>query len=229
MDFPSTKPASQRLFPVYTGFFVGVLILSNILAVKMVQLGPFVFDGGTMLFPLSYIFGDVLTEVYGFKKARSAIWTGFVVLMVMVASIWLVGLLPACDDWKLQAAYDSILLQMPRIASASMAGYFVGAYTNSVVLSILKVRTKGRFLWLRTIGSTLVGQFCDSSIFVFIAFAGLYPCNTLMTMALSNYLFKTAIEAAFTPATYLVVKFTKKQEKIDVFDDNEKYKPFPGC
>lgn len=228
MDSPRAQPENSRLLPVYTGCFVGVLVLSNILAAKMVRLGPFVFDGGTLLFPLSYIFGDVLTEVYGYKKARSVIWTGFAMLVVAAASIRGVGALPAATGWTLQDSFDAVLLQMPRIAAASIAGYFVGEYSNSVVLSALKVRTGGRHLWLRTICSTLAGQLLDSAVFVAAAFAGLYPARTLVVMAASNYLFKTLIEAAFTPVTYAVVALTKKKEGADAFDSGERYNPLPG-
>lgn len=224
----STQPEKNRLLLLYTGGFVGVLVLSNILAVKMVQLGPFVFDGGTLLFPLSYIFGDVLTEVYGYKKARTVIWTGFAVLLTMSASIWLVSILPSVDEWDLQESFDAILLQMPRIAGASILGYFIGEYSNSVVLSKLKVKTNGKHLWLRTISSTLVGQLLDSVIFVTIAFAGLYPISILITMAISNYLLKTVIEILFTPITYAVINTTKRIEGIDTFDNGENYNPLPN-
>ncbi|AEE16741.1 queuosine precursor transporter [Treponema brennaborense] len=224
----SSVPAVNRLLPVYTGIFVGVLILSNILASKMVQLGPFVFDGGTLLFPLSYIFGDVLTEVYGYKQSRKVIWTGFAMLVIMTVNIWIIGLLPAESSWTLQEAFAGILMQMPRIAAASIIGYFAGEYSNSVVLSVVKVKTGGKHLWMRTISSTLVGELLDSALFVVIAFAGLYEANVLIVMALSNYLFKTVIEIVFTPVTYAVVGFTKKIERADAFDYGERYNPLPG-
>jgi uncharacterized integral membrane protein (TIGR00697 family) len=217
----------MRFLPVLSGLFTGVLVLSNILASKMVQLGPFVFDGGTLLFPLSYIFGDVLTEVYGYRQSRKVIWTGFAMLLVMTVNIWIVGLLPAESSWTLQGAYDSLLLLMPRIALASIIGYFAGEYSNSVVLSKLKIRTQGRYLWVRTIGSTLVGEGIDSFLFVGISFAGLYDPKVLVVMALSNYVFKTCIEVCFTPLTYLATGFIKKHEAIDVYDYGETYNPLP--
>lgn len=222
-----TAPAGTRFLPVLTGLFVGVLILSNVLASKMVQLGPFVFDGGTLLFPLSYIFGDVLVEVYGYRESRKVIWTGFVMLILMALNVWLIGALPAEAGWKFQGDFDNILLQMPRIVLASVAGYLVGEWSNSVVLSRLKVATGGRWLWMRTIGSTLVGQALDSALFVGIAFAGLYPTGVLVTMAASNYLFKTVIEACFTPLTYRAVGFIKKGEGLDAFDRDVSYSPLP--
>ena len=224
----NTQGSPFRLLPIISIIFVGVLILSNILATKMVQLGPFVFDGGTLLFPISYIFGDVLTEVYGYKQSRKVIWTGFAMLILATLNIWIIGALPAEESWTLQSDFNNILLQMPRIAIASILGYFSGEYSNSVVLSKLKVHTKGKHLWMRTIGSTLVGELLDSVIFVAVAFAGIYDTSVLIVMAFSNYLFKTCIEAVFTPITYAVIAFTKKQEQIDVFDIGETYNPLPG-
>jgi len=220
--------AKKKFLPVITGLFVGVLVLSNILAAKMVQLGPFIFDGGTLLFPLSYIFGDVLTEVYGYKDSRKVIWTGLAVLILMAFNIWLIGMLPAEPGWGLQKDYNNILMIVPRIVLASSIAYFFGEYSNSVVLSRLKILSKGKHLWLRTIGSTLVGQLFDSALFVAIAFSGLYPNTVLVAMFLSNYLFKTVIEVLFTPFTYAVVGFVKKTEKSDAYDYNETYNPLPA-
>jgi|APHig6443718053_1056840.scaffolds.fasta_scaffold29471_2 uncharacterized integral membrane protein (TIGR00697 family) len=219
--------AGSRFLPVITGLFVGILILSNILASKMVHLGPFVFDGGTLLFPLSYIFGDILTEVYGYKASRKVIWTGLAMLVLMAVNIWIIGALPADPNWTLQKDFNNILMQMPRIVLASIIAYFAGEWSNSVVLSRLKVQTKGKMLWVRTIGSTLVGEFLDSILFVAIAFAGLYPVEILALMAFSNYLFKTVIEIAFTPFTYLIVGFVKKRERTDIYDYGERYNPLP--
>ncbi|UTY30084.1 VUT family protein [Treponema putidum] len=214
--------------PVISGLFVGVLVLSNILAAKMVQLGPFVFDGGTLLFPFSYIFGDVLAEVYGYRASRKVIWTGFFMLLIMGLNIWLISVLPAESEWVFQQDFDNILLQMPRISAGSLCGYFIGEYSNSVVLSKLKVITRGKHLWLRTISSTLIGEFFDSAVFVAIAFLGLYSIDVLIIMAFSNYLFKTLIEVIFTPFTYRIIAFVKKHEKIDVYDYNVSYNPLPG-
>ncbi len=227
MDGHPMGEGKTRLLPVITGLFVGVLILSNILAAKMVKLGPFVFDGGTLLFPLSYIFGDVLTEVYGYRQSRKVIWTGLAALVLMSLNIWLIGALPADPGWKLQKAWDDILSTVPRIALASVLGYFAGEWSNSVVLSRMKILTKGRWLWTRTIGSTLVGEFADTLLFVTVAFAGSYPGSVLAAMFFSNYLFKCAIEAAFTPLTYRVVAFVKKREDVDAYDLGERYNPLP--
>ena len=217
----------KNFLPIITGLFVGVLILSNILASKMVRIGPFVFDGGTLLFPFSYIFGDILTEVYGYRESRKVIWTGLAMLVFMTVNIWLIGLLPAEASWTFQTDFDNILLQMPRIVLASVIAYFAGEYSNSVILSKMKVALDGKHLWARTIGSTVVGQFLDSMLFVAIAFLGLYPFGILAAMAFSNYLFKTVIEVVFTPLTYLVIGYVKKEEQTDTFDHGERYNPLP--
>lgn len=156
------------------------------------------------------------------------IWTGFAVLILMTANTWLIGVLPAEESWTFQTAYETILMQMPRIVLASIIAYFLGEYVNSVVLSKMKILTRGRFLWIRTISSTLAGQIFDTAIFVFIAFAGLYPGKILLIMAVSNYLFKTGIEAACTPFTYAAVHFLKTREECDIYDYGVRYNPFPG-
>ncbi len=231
-ESPSHQPeetacAGTRFLPVLTGLFVGILILSNVLASKMVRLGPFVFDGGTLLFPLSYIFGDLLAEVYGYRESRKVIWTGFFTLLLMALNVWLVGSLPADESWLFQRDFENVLMQMPRIVLASVVAYLVGEWSNSVVLSRMKVAMGGRRLWMRTIGSTVVGQALDSALFVAIAFAGLYPSDVLVVMFASNYLFKTAIEAAFTPLTYIAVGYVKKAEGRDTYDRNVGYSPLP--
>ena len=217
----------KNFLPVLSGLFIGVLVLSNILAVKMIQIGPFVFDGGTLLFPFSYIFGDVLTEVYGYRDTRKIIWTGFIVLIFMACNIWIISVLPAEGSWNLQNDFNNILLQMPRISVGSICGYLVGAYSNSAILSKMKLLTKGRYRWMRTIGSTVVGELVDSAIFVAIAFSGLYDSSVLIVMVFSNYLFKTMIEVVCTPFTYAVVGFFKRYEHIDTFDYDVRYNPLP--
>ncbi len=217
----------KNFLPVLSGLFIGVLLLSNILAAKMVQIGPFVFDGGTLLFPFSYIFGDVLVEVYGYKDTRNVIWTGFAMLIFMALQIWFIGMLPAEGSWQLQSDFNNILLQMPRITAGSMCGYFMGSYSNAAILSKMKIITQGKHLWMRTITSTIVGEFLDSIIFVLIAFGGVYSTGILAIMAFSNYLFKTVIEIVFTPLTYGIVHFFKKHDNIDTFDYGVSYNPLP--
>lgn len=219
---------NRDLLPCISGLFVGVLILSNILSSKMISIWGFSFDGGTLLFPLSYIFGDVLTEVYGYKASRRVIWTGFFMLLIMSVNIYMISSLPAHSEWTMQGDFDNILLQMPRLAIASLIAYFIGEYTNSVVLSKMKVITQGKYLWMRTIGSTLVGEGLDTVIFVLIAFLGLYSTGVLFNIMLSNYLFKTLIEVIFTPITYKIISFVKQKENLDTYDYNVQYNPLLG-
>ena len=207
-------------------FFVSVLLISNIASAKIVDLRWFTFDGGTLLFPLSYIFGDILTEVYGYKKARGVIWLGFFMALLMSLVFIIVGKLPSASGWNNQNAYDLILGLTPRIVIASLIAYSVGEFSNSFVLAKMKIWTKGKWLWTRTIGSTIVGEFLDSIIFILIAFWGILPNSLLLTLIISNYIFKTSVEILFTPITYKVVKFLKKKEQEDYYDTNTNFNPF---
>lgn len=210
-------------------FFVSVLLISNIASTKIVDLGWFTFDGGTLLFPLSYIFGDILTEVYGYRSSRSVIWLGFFSALLMSVVLIVVGLLPPAPDWNNQAAYDAILGLTPRIVAASLTAYFCGEFANSFILAKMKILTKGRWLWMRTIGSTVVGELVDSAIFIFIAFAGALPNSLILALILSNYIFKTGVEIIFTPITYRVVKFLKRSEHEDYYDYDTDFNPFAGA
>ena len=214
-----------RYLDVITAAFVAVLIISNVASSKIVQFGPFGFDGGTLLFPLSYIFSDILTEVYGYARARRVVWIGFTCILLMAAVFMVVGRLPPAADWGNQAAYDAILGLTPRIVLASVLAYLAGSFSNDVILAKLKVRTNGKWLWMRTIGSTLVGELLDSALFVVIAFWGVLPTSLLITVAVSNYIFKTLVEVAFTPATYRVVKFLKRTEQEDHYDRDTDFNP----
>lgn len=209
-----------------SAIFVTVLIVSNIVSAKIVSVNGFVFDGGTLLFPLSYIFGDVLTEVYGYKNSRKVIWLGFACTALACATIMLVGVLPAASDWHNQSAYDAILGLTPRIVLASLIAFLAGEFANSYVLAKLKVKMSGKYLWVRTIGSTLVGELLDSAIFISIAFVGVFEIRTIISLIIFNYIFKTLVEIAFTPITYKVVNFLKKQEKEDCYDINTDFNPF---
>lgn len=206
-------------------FFVAVLLISNIASTKIVQLGVLTFDGGTLLFPLSYIFADILTEVYGFARARRVIWLGFFCAAMMSLILYVVGTLPAAADWGNQGAYDLILGQAPRIVAASLLAYLCGEFVNSYILAKMKVWTAGKWLWARTIGSTLVGELVDSTIFILVAFSGLLPSNILVALIISNYVFKTAIEILFTPATYAIVRYLKRTEHEDHFDRDTNFNP----
>jgi uncharacterized integral membrane protein (TIGR00697 family) len=215
-----------KYFDIIMALFVAVLLISNLASTKILSLGVFTFDGGTLLFPLSYIFGDILTEVYGYQRARKVIWTGFGAAILMSLVLWVVQILPPAADWHNQEAFESLLGFVPRIVLASLIAYFAGAFSNAFLLSKLKIRTKGKYLWVRTIGSTLLGEGIDTIIFCMVAFYGLFPNEVLVAIIVSNYLFKTGVEVIFTPATYAIVSFLKKQEQVDVYDRGISYNPF---
>ncbi len=215
-----------KYLDIITVIFVAVLLISNIASTKLAKIGFMVLDGGTILFPLSYIFNDVLTEVYGYKNSRRVIWLGFASALLMSLVLIVVGLLPSADGWNNQDAYMKILGQAPRIVAASLAAYFVGEFANSYILAKMKIKTKGKWLWMRTIGSTLVGELLDSLIFVIIAFAGTIPTNLLIDLIIFNYIFKTSVEVVFTPLTYLIINKLKQKESADYYDLKTNFNPF---
>lgn len=217
---------SFKYYEIILGMFVAVLLISNVASAKILDLGPFTFDGGTILFPISYIFGDILTEVYGYRNSRRVIWTGFFAALLMSVTFIIVGKLPPAADWGNQEAYDKILGLTPRIVIASLAAYFAGEFSNSFTLAKMKILTRGKWLWSRTIGSTIIGEGVDTLLFVMIAFSGILPSSLLWTVIISNYVFKVGFEAAFTPLTYIVVQFLKKKEGIDTYDYQTKFNPF---
>jgi uncharacterized integral membrane protein (TIGR00697 family) len=225
--------------------FVAVLIISNVASsAKIVDLGfslfgvlgipplPLAFDGGTLLFPLSYVFADILTEVYGFRAGRRVIWTGFAALALGSAAFFLLRALPGNAEWESYAgaaAYDAILggISSGGIALASLLGYWVGEFSNSVILSRMKVLMEGRRLWMRTIGSTLAGEFLDSLVFVLIAsLAGVFAWNLFLSLVLTNYLLKCGVEILMTPVTYGAVHALKRAEGVDTYDRGIRYSPF---
>lgn len=216
----------RNYLAIITGLFVAVLCISNVASTKIVQMGPLAFDGGTLLFPLSYIFGDILTEVYGYQQSRRVIWTGFSALVLMAGVFTIVGKLPPAAGWDLQPSYEAILLTTPRIVVASLIAYFAGEFANSVIMSRMKVLTQGRWLWTRTIGSTLVGEMVDTLIFVTIAFYGLLPDGLLMAVMFSNYAFKVGVEVLATPITYYLTGLLKRVDGVDVYDWQVDYNPF---
>jgi len=219
----------QKIFrhlDTITALFVAILIISNIASTKILNLGFFTFDGGTIIFPLSYIFGDILTEVYGYKRSRKVIWIGFFCTALMALTFWIVGILPAAGGWNNQDAYDKILGATFRIVFASLVAYFGGEFSNSFVLAKMKIFTKGRFLWTRTIGSTVVGELVDTCIFVLVAFWGVIPNFLLLSVLVSNYIFKTGVEVLFTPLTYKIVKWLKREESEDYYDVGTNFNPF---
>jgi uncharacterized integral membrane protein (TIGR00697 family) len=214
---------SHRLV-IFIALFITCLITANVIAVKIISLGPFFLPAAIFIFPLSYIIGDVLTEVYGYRLARRVIWLGFLCNLVFVFFVWLGQMLPAAPFWEGQEAYQRILGYTPRLLAASFLGYLVGEFANSFILSKMKIMTKGRWLWSRTIGSTIVGQGLDTSIFITVAFIG--TPSFMPIMILYHWLAKTLIEALATPLTYVIVNSMKKREAIDTYDYDTRFNPF---
>lgn len=212
-------------FLLIVATFITCLITANIIAVKLVDLGGLIVDAGIVIFPISYIVGDVLTEVYGFRQARRVIWLGFLCNLIVVIGIVVGQALPAAGFWEAQDAYDRILGYTPRILIASFIAFLVGEFANSYVLARMKVATQGRWLWSRTITSTIVGQGFDSVIFIFIAFWGTSPNEALISSMVTQWLFKVAYEALATPLTYVVVNFVKRKENLDVYDEGISFNP----
>jgi queuosine precursor transporter len=215
-----------KYIDLITGLFVAVLLISNIASTKIIDIWKFTFDGGTILFPLSYIFGDILTEVYGYRQSRRVIWIGFASAFLMSAILGLIGFIQPAEGWEMQEAYMAILGQTPRIVAASLIAYFAGEFSNSYILARMKVLTRGRWLAARTIGSTIAGQGVDTIIFVTAAFFGVYPNSLLLLIIISNYIFKVLMEAALTPVTYKIVGSLKKAERVDHYDRDTDFNPF---
>jgi len=228
-----------RYFDIIMAVFVTVLIVSNIASsAKIVDWGfsilgvPMAFDAGTILFPVSYIFGDILTEVYGYKNSRRVIWAGFACLALSAVIFWIVRVLPGEAQWQQyagDAAYLAILGGMSSggIVLASLTGYWSGEFSNSFTLAKMKILTNGRWLWMRTIGSTLVGELVDTVVFVVVAsLFGVFPWSLFLTLTVTNYLFKVGVEVLMTPLTYLVVRGLKKAENEDYYDRETDFNPF---
>jgi uncharacterized integral membrane protein (TIGR00697 family) len=215
-----------KYLDLITASFVAVLLISNIASTKILDLRWFTFDGGTILFPLAYIFGDILTEVYGYARSRRVIWTGFFWIAVAAGTFYLVDRLPAAGEYEYQESFHNILGQTPRIVLASLVAFLAGEFVNSVILAKMKVRTEGRALWSRALGSTVFGQALDTAIFLAIAFGGVFSTATMIDIFRSNYLFKVGIEIAFLPLTYLIVNYLKRAEGVDTFDRHTDFNPF---
>ena len=234
LDSQEGAAARFRYFPYVMAAFVAILLLSNIIGASKPSYvvlpggAQWAFGAGVLFFPVSYVIGDVLTEVYGYANARRVIWTGFAALAFMAFMAAVVVALPPAEDWPGQEAYEFVFGNSWRIVLASMAAFWAGEFANSFVLARMKVWTKGRMLWTRTIGSTVVGQGLDSLIFYPLAFYGLagWPIEQLWQVVLSQWLIKTAWEALLTPVTYLVVGFLKRREGVEVFDTATNFSPF---
>ena len=212
-------------FVLVVAIFITCLITANITAVKLVSVFGSVLPAGIIIFPISYIFGDVLTEVYGYRQARRVIWLGFFCNLTAVVAIWIGQMLPSASFWDGQAAYERILGYTPRLLMASFLAYLAGEFANSFVLAKMKIATKGRWLWTRTIGSTLVGEGLDSLVFMTLAFIGTIPVIALASGIITQWLVKSAYETVGTPLTYLVVNFLKRVEGKDVYDYETRFNP----
>lgn len=238
---PSTTPQRFRYFDIVMAAFVTVLLLSNIIgAAKLSALpmnwwpdgwwpapdGMFIFGAGILFFPLSYVIGDVLTEVYGYARARRVIWVGFAAMVFMAFMSWAVVAMPPADSWTGQSAYEQVFGLVPRIVLASIVAFWAGEFVNSFVMAKMKIWTQGKALWSRTIGSTVVGQGVDSLLFYPIAFLGIWETRDVLLVMVTNWALKVLWEAALTPVTYVVVGWLKRREGVDLFDSDTDFSPF---
>lgn len=213
---PDSRPhyaeSEQRLYPYVLAVFVAVLLISNIAATKLIAIGPLITDGGAFLFPLAYILGDILAEVYGWRSARRAIITGFALSILAAATFYVVQIAPPADAYTNQAAFEAVLGFVPRIVLASVLGYLVGQLLNAYVLVRIKARTKERHLWARLLGSTVVGELADTLVFCTVAFYGVITGAEFLNYVLVGYLYKTGVEVLFLPVTYRVIAAIKRRE-----------------
>ncbi|MCL2140907.1 MAG: queuosine precursor transporter [Dehalococcoidia bacterium] len=215
--------STNRLLVIAT-LSVSCLITANIIAVKLISFGPMVLPAAVIVFPISYLFGDIITEVYGFHWTRRIIWLGFACNLIFVFFSWLAGVLPVATAWEGQDAYNSILGYTPRILLASFAGYLVGEFTNSYIMARLKITTRGRWLWLRTISSTIVGEGLDTTLFIVIAFIATPAFTPLMI--LYHWASKVLIEVLATPLVYRIVAYLKRKDNLDTYDHKTNFNPF---
>lgn len=219
--------STYKYLDLITALFATLLIVSNFASTRIIHLGwGMSFDAGTLMFPFTYIFNDLLTEVYGYSRSRRVIWIGFMALVISALSLGLVGLFPPAEGWEMAESWDAIMGLVPRIVGASLVAYFVGEFVNSYVLAKMKVKTKGRFLGLRLIGSTAIGQIFDTLVFASIAFIGVMEWDLWMTLVISNYIFKVGVEVVLLPVTCLIISKVKKGENSDVYDYKTKFSPF---
>jgi queuosine precursor transporter len=225
MPIASSNKTAFAFLPVLTGLFTATLLISNALNSKVIRVGPLPFTGGLIMFPLAALFGDVLTEVYGYAESRKVIWTGLGSLVLFVVMIEICGVMPADPLWTHQAAYDAILGAVPRIVAASLTAYFVGEFSNSYVLAKTKIRTHGSLMFLRFVFSTVVGQFIDSATFVLVAFAGRMPPGQMVLVAVTGWAIMVLWEIAALPVTLPLVRALKRHEGVDYFDIGTNFNP----
>ena len=216
-----------RYFDFVMAAFCVVLVLSNVVgAAKVAQIGALTFGAGILFFPISYVLGDVLTEVYGYARARRVIWAGFAATIFAAAMCWVIVIMPPAPGWENQSVYEAAFGQVWRIVGASVCAFWAGEFVNSYVLARMKLWTRGRMLWSRTIGSTVIGQGIDSLIFYPLAFLGVWTTEQVLTVMVTNWLLKVSWEVVLTPVTYAVVGFLKRREGVDVFDEGTDFTPF---
>ncbi len=218
-----------RHLDILINLFVVALMVSNLVAGKIIAIGDLRVSGAQLLFPVTYIFGDIFTEVYGYAASRRAIWTGFVASAVLAGMGLIVVALPPAPEWHDQAAFEKVFYTVPRIVAGSLLAYWCGEFANAFVMAKLKLVTQGRHLWVRTIGSTAVGQFVDTIIVMLFVFGGKVDWGTLLTLIGSGYVFKVAYEVAATPLTYLIVNGLKRLEGVDIFDRSTDFNPFAAA
>jgi hypothetical protein len=219
-------PRIYKYYDLLASIFIVVLVISNLVGQKICAFGPFRVSGAQLLFPITYIFGDIFTEVYGYGGSRRVIWIGFVANAFLAILGNVIVALPAAPEWKNQEAFAIVFHQVPRLVIASLIAYWCGEFANSFTLAKMKLITKGRYLWTRTVGSTVVGQFIDTVILVLIAFSGEVSGPGMVRLMLSAYLFKVIYEVLATPVTYWIVGFLKRTEGVDTFDYKTRFTPF---
>jgi queuosine precursor transporter len=223
----SPEMRTYKYFDFVMAGFVTILLCSNFIgAAKVTQIGGVTFGAGILFFPISYIFGDILTEVYGYARARKVVWSGFAALLFASFMSWFIVTIPPAPGWPNQAAYEVAFGQAPRIALSSLVAFWAGEFSNSFVLAKMKLKTEGKFLWMRTIGSTIVGEGVDSLIFYPLAFGGLWAHDTVVQVMVTNYLLKVLWEVVNTPITYKIVAFLKRAEHEDYYDRDTNFTPF---
>jgi len=215
-----------RYLDALTTAFVVVLLVSNLLAQKVIRVGPWETSGAMVLFPITYIFGDIFTEIYGYAASRRAIWLGFFGTGLLYAVSALVIALPADPDWHNQAAFIAVFGILPRVLISSLIAYWAGEFANSFTMAKLKLITKGKWLWTRTVGSTVVGQAVDTTLVILIMFVGKFSAHKLVLIIVTGYLLKVAYEVLATPLTYLVINWLKRAEHVDTFDTHTNFNPF---
>ena len=222
-----SAPRAYRFYDLIMACFVTILLCTNLIgASKVVTLKGFTFGAGILFFPISYLFGDILTEVYGYRRSRKVVWTGFAALVFASFVSWFVVSLPPAEGWLHQTELEIVFSQTPRIVLASLLAYFVGEFTNSFVLAKMKVITQGKWLWARVIGSTIAGEGVDTLVFYPIAFLGVWPNNLIVKVMIANYILKVLWELLMTPATYRIVGFLKRVENEDYYDYHTNFSPF---